>query len=117
MDAILAWRGCTNSCYCKGNRVEDELDALRPMRTTSTAAASHAPVASSGCKMLDGMLRWLFHSVADAFFASLQRCSCIKIETRDDNDIDNYLMAAPHDDHDLSDDSILFEVEIQKETA
>ncbi|BFG35756.1 hypothetical protein CerSpe_220300 [Prunus speciosa] len=37
-------------------------------------------------KKLDGLAAWLFHYVAEAFFASLQRCSCIHIDTKDDLD-------------------------------
>ncbi|GMN34266.1 hypothetical protein TIFTF001_004595 [Ficus carica] len=107
MDANPTWRGCTNSRCCIGNPVED--GSHRPMLST-TSTNSHALAASSGCKLtLDGMVRWLFHGVADTFFASLQRCSCIKIETRDDN-VDDYFKAAT--DHNLHGDEVLHEVEI-----
>nr|DAD48225.1 TPA_asm: hypothetical protein HUJ06_018162 [Nelumbo nucifera] len=38
----------------------------------------------SGCGKLDGVATWLINSVATAFFASLERCSCINIATEDD---------------------------------
>ena len=37
-----------------------------------------------GCAKLDGVAMWLINGVANAFFASLQRCSCIRIATVDD---------------------------------
>nr|DAD41562.1 TPA_asm: hypothetical protein HUJ06_015885 [Nelumbo nucifera] len=41
---------------------------------------------SPGCGKLDGMAMWLINSVSTAFFASLERCSCIRIATEGDND-------------------------------
>ncbi|PWA46078.1 hypothetical protein CTI12_AA512960 [Artemisia annua] len=39
-----------------------------------------------GCAKLDGVAMWLMNGVANAFFASLQRCSCIRIATVDDHE-------------------------------
>ncbi|KAI8548562.1 hypothetical protein RHMOL_Rhmol07G0282000 [Rhododendron molle] len=46
---------------------------------------------SPGCGKLDGMAMWLANGVASAFFASLERCSCIRIATEDDGDDANDL--------------------------
>ncbi|XP_021909069.1 uncharacterized protein LOC110823087 [Carica papaya] len=35
---------------------------------------------------LNGMANWVGTSVASAFFASLERCSCINLSTSDDSD-------------------------------
>lgn len=52
------------------------------VRPTST----HDP--PGGCRKLDGMAMWLINGVATAFFASLDRCSCIRIST-EDYDVDD----------------------------
>ncbi|KAM0027412.1 hypothetical protein Hdeb2414_s0019g00539871 [Helianthus debilis subsp. tardiflorus] len=44
------------------------------------------PPSSHGCAKLDGVAMWLVNGVANAFFASLQRCSCIRITTVDDHE-------------------------------
>ncbi|GKD17345.1 hypothetical protein Tco_1206503 [Tanacetum coccineum] len=41
---------------------------------------------NDGCAKLDGVAMWLMNGVANAFFASLQRCSCIRIATVDDHE-------------------------------
>ncbi|CAI9115999.1 OLC1v1017035C1 [Oldenlandia corymbosa var. corymbosa] len=38
---------------------------------------------------IDGMAMWIINGVATAFFASLERCSCIRIATVDDGDGDD----------------------------
>lgn len=68
--------------------------------TTSTSCASFfnlspnsvEPMAQSssnhgspGCGKLDGMAMWLVNGVTSAFFASLDRCSCIRISTHEDD--------------------------------
>ncbi|KAF3666164.1 hypothetical protein CQW23_07897 [Capsicum baccatum] len=35
---------------------------------------------------LDGLARWFGTSVASAFFASLERCSCVNLNTDDEDD-------------------------------
>ncbi|KAF3447466.1 hypothetical protein FNV43_RR12652 [Rhamnella rubrinervis] len=45
----------------------------------------------AGCGKLDGVAMWLINSVTTAFFASLERCSCIRIATVDDGDDANDL--------------------------
>ncbi|PSS17309.1 Mixed-linked glucan synthase [Actinidia chinensis var. chinensis] len=39
---------------------------------------------SSGCAKVDGVAMWFINGVASAFFASLDRCSCIRIATHED---------------------------------
>jgi hypothetical protein len=46
---------------------------------------------SPGCGKLDGVAMWLINGVTTAFFASLERCSCIRIATEDDRDEANDL--------------------------
>uniref|UniRef100_A0A7C8Z157 Uncharacterized protein n=1 Tax=Opuntia streptacantha TaxID=393608 RepID=A0A7C8Z157_OPUST len=66
--------------------------------TTSTSCSgfwtSHRPAgqraratspASCGGK-LDGVAAWLINGVASAFFASLERCSCIRVTTVEDGE-------------------------------
>ncbi|KAF4351738.1 hypothetical protein CsatB_007394 [Cannabis sativa] len=53
------------------------------VRTRSSSSSSHGK--------LDGVAMWLFNSVTTAFFASLERCSCIRIATVDDGDDANDL--------------------------
>ncbi|KAH0435602.1 hypothetical protein IEQ34_009632 [Dendrobium chrysotoxum] len=40
------------------------------------------------CDKLDRMANWLGTSVVSAFFASLERCSCINLSTTDNEDDD-----------------------------
>ncbi|PON40331.1 hypothetical protein PanWU01x14_298180 [Parasponia andersonii] len=114
MYTFLTWRGCTSSWHCKGCGRVDDSDSSRLPTQASTIRVPAAAAAS--CKMVDGLVGWLRHGLAVAFFASLQRCSCVNIDTRDeiDDDADNYLMAAA-DSHDLCGDSTL-EMEISTET-
>ncbi|XP_059452214.1 uncharacterized protein LOC132182871 [Corylus avellana] len=45
---------------------------------------------SMSCEMLDRVAYWVGSNVATAFFASLERCSCINLSTTDlDDDFDN----------------------------
>ncbi|GKV10398.1 hypothetical protein SLEP1_g21769 [Rubroshorea leprosula] len=50
------------------------------VRTSSTHHGSPS------CGKLDGVAMWLINGVAAAFFASLERCSCIRIATEEDGD-------------------------------
>ncbi|KAI3732960.1 hypothetical protein L1987_64173 [Smallanthus sonchifolius] len=49
------------------------------------------PPSTHGCAKLDGVAMWLMNGVANAFFASLQRYSCIRIATVDDHEDSNDL--------------------------
>ncbi|KAI3806651.1 hypothetical protein L1987_22563 [Smallanthus sonchifolius] len=55
------------------------------------------PPSSHGCAKLDGVAMWLMNGVANAFFASLQRCSCIRIATVDDHEDSNDLPLISND--------------------
>lgn len=66
-------------------------------------ASSAAPRAARGCaNKLDGVAMWLVNGITGAFFASLERCSCIRISTYDDEfgDEANPLIFAGGHDHD-----------------
>lgn len=41
------------------------------------------------CEKIEGIASWLGTSVASAFFASLERCSCINLSTTDVEDDDD----------------------------
>ncbi|MCD9639178.1 hypothetical protein HAX54_023554 [Datura stramonium] len=47
----------------------------RPIRSSA---------ATPSCGKLDGMAMWFVNGVCAAFFASLERCSCIRIATHED---------------------------------
>ncbi|WVZ18399.1 hypothetical protein V8G54_005721 [Vigna mungo] len=47
--------------------------------------------ASSGCGKFDGVAMWFINGVTTAFFASLNRCSCIRIATQEDGEDANDL--------------------------
>ncbi|PON65549.1 hypothetical protein PanWU01x14_115610 [Parasponia andersonii] len=59
-----------------------------PMEPKVRTSSSHG---SPGCGKVDGVAMWLINSVTTAFFASLERCSCIRIATVDDGDDANDL--------------------------
>lgn len=111
MHTIPTWRGCT----CKGCGPVAEGEANRQPMQASTATPIRSLAAAASCKMVEGLVGWLFHGVAVAFFSSLQRCSCVNIDTRDeiDDDSDNYLMAAA----DPYGDSTTIDVEISTDTG
>ncbi|KAG5065343.1 hypothetical protein HKD37_04G009406 [Glycine soja] len=54
-------------------------------RVSSTQASS------SACGKFDGVAMWFINGVTTAFFASLNRCSCIRIATEEDGDDANDL--------------------------
>ncbi|KAB2619526.1 hypothetical protein D8674_015395 [Pyrus ussuriensis x Pyrus communis] len=54
--------------------------SVEPKLRSSSSGSSH------GCSKVDGVAMWLMHSVSYAFFASLERCSCIRITTQEDGD-------------------------------
>ncbi|CAH1434921.1 unnamed protein product [Lactuca virosa] len=66
---------CSNFFHTGGNNVE---------ASRGRGAPSH-----QGCAKVDGVALWLMNGVANAFFASLQRCSCIRIATVDDHEEDS----------------------------
>ncbi|RAL39794.1 unnamed protein product [Cuscuta campestris] len=43
---------------------------------------------NSNIEKLDGLARWVGSSVASAFFASLERCSCVNLNTSDSDNED-----------------------------
>ena len=62
---------CTNLCNYKGKGVE------------RMKASNGSSCYSLSCRKLDGAAAWLCHSLAAAFFASLEWCSCIYVDTID----------------------------------
>ncbi|KAB5568850.1 hypothetical protein DKX38_002643 [Salix brachista] len=54
------------------------------VETRVRISTSHG--SSPGCGKPDGVAMWFINGVASAFFASLERCSCIRIATEDDGD-------------------------------
>ncbi|KAJ4838949.1 hypothetical protein Tsubulata_037318 [Turnera subulata] len=62
---------CTSFFNFRSNSVETRVRA---------APSQGSPV----CGKLDGMAMWFINGLASAFFASMERCSCIRIATQDD---------------------------------
>ncbi|KAG6394277.1 hypothetical protein SASPL_144861 [Salvia splendens] len=73
------------SCYCRDRWIEAD-SAVKPSPTTTTRAEVH--------KKFDGVPAWFLGGFTAAFFASLERCSCINIATKDDFDDSPPLIAA-----------------------
>ncbi|XWS41741.1 hypothetical protein CRYUN_Cryun17cG0109100 [Craigia yunnanensis] len=88
MEAIVFPRAgcCTNWCYCKGNQV---IPAIKPGIQIPTSHTSCVPA----YRKLDGVATCLMNGVAAAFFMSLERCYCIRIDTKDDDADDIHLLA------------------------
>ncbi|XP_038897735.1 uncharacterized protein LOC120085674 isoform X2 [Benincasa hispida] len=60
-----------------------------------TSSSSHG---SPACGKLDGVATWLINGFVTAFFGSLERCSCIRIATaEDDGDEANDVPLIPND--------------------
>ncbi|MCL7021671.1 hypothetical protein MKW94_025407 [Papaver nudicaule] len=76
--AISINSSSTNSCTrfhdCRGGSLEP-----------SEPSSSIRGTSSSGCNKIDGVAMWFINGVAAAFFASLERCSCININTKEDD--------------------------------
>lgn len=53
--------------------------------TTFTATSTAPRVRPPGCTKLDGVAMWVINGITGAFFASLERCSCIRISTYEDD--------------------------------
>lgn len=65
-------------CYWEGNPA-----AFQPAVQPPTN-----PGCTTSCKKLDGVAAWLLNGVAAVFFKTLERCSCINIDTVDEPDHD-----------------------------
>ncbi|KAK8552053.1 hypothetical protein V6N13_120482 [Hibiscus sabdariffa] len=78
MAATTTTSNCSGFFDLRSNEVEAK--AVKP----SSSAASDTP--PSACGKLDGVAIWFVNGVATAFFASLERCSCIRIATEDDSE-------------------------------
>ncbi|KAL4336187.1 hypothetical protein GQ457_07G024770 [Hibiscus cannabinus] len=80
MAATTTTSNCSGFFDLGSNEVEVEAKAVKP----SSSAAGDTP--PSACGKLDGVAIWFVNGVATAFFASLERCSCIRIATEEAND-------------------------------
>ncbi|XAR61988.1 hypothetical protein NMG60_11016554 [Bertholletia excelsa] len=74
MAATTSSTSCTSLFSLRANPVEPRI-----------RSSSH------GCGKIDGVATWLVNGVSAAFFASLERCSCIRIATDEDADDANDL--------------------------
>ncbi|GMH17988.1 hypothetical protein Nepgr_019829 [Nepenthes gracilis] len=63
----------------------------RPSLVGLRDRTSSNPGSSPACGKLDGVATWFINGVAAAFFASLERCSCIRVTTIEDADDANEL--------------------------
>ncbi|TYH27792.1 hypothetical protein ES288_A02G096800v1 [Gossypium darwinii] len=78
---MAATTSATSSCSGFFN-LRSNNDEPRVVRSSSSTHSSPA----GGCGKLDGVAMWFINGVATAFFASLQRCSCIRIATEEEDD-------------------------------
>ncbi|XVF39776.1 hypothetical protein PTKIN_Ptkin01aG0059700 [Pterospermum kingtungense] len=72
---------CSGFFNLRSNNVESRV--VRP--SSSSSSSAHGSPAG-GCGKLDGVAMWFINGVTTAFFASLERCSCIRIATEDDGE-------------------------------
>lgn len=70
----------TTSSSCSG------LLSFRSNSVESKIQASSSHGSPPACGKLDGVAMWFVNGVATAFFASLERCSCIRIATEEDGE-------------------------------
>lgn len=79
---------CASILNFRANSVEHQSRDVRSHQ--SSAGGPHSSNSGGGggsCTgKLDGVAMWIVNGVANAFFASLHRCSCIRIATVDDGD-------------------------------
>ncbi|OVA10676.1 hypothetical protein BVC80_53g4 [Macleaya cordata] len=69
---------CTSFFNFRGTSVEPRV----------RSSSNHGSSSPAGCSKLDGVAMWFINGVAAAFFASLERCSCINIATEEDDSDD-----------------------------
>ncbi|XVE55723.1 hypothetical protein DITRI_Ditri03aG0181100 [Diplodiscus trichospermus] len=85
---MAATTSSTSSCSgffnLRSNNVEPRM--VRPSSSSSTHGSP-----AGGCGKVDGVAMWFINGVTAAFFASLERCSCIRIATEDDGEEANDL--------------------------
>lgn len=77
---------CASSFFNFRGAAANSVDQSARVRSHSSS-----PAGSCGGGKLDGVAMWIINGVATAFFASLERCSCIRISTADDGDDSNDL--------------------------
>ncbi|KAG5018443.1 hypothetical protein GLYMA_06G048300v4 [Glycine max] len=65
--------------------------SLRSPNSVDSSRVSSTHGSSSACGKFDGVAMWFINGVTTAFFASLNRCSCIRIATEEDGDDANDL--------------------------
>ncbi|KAH7566722.1 hypothetical protein ACOSQ2_023683 [Xanthoceras sorbifolium] len=110
MDTVFITRGCTNSCHFKGTPVQGEPSVVQQPATSPSCD-------TAACRKLDGVAAWLMNSVAAVFFTTLERCSCIYIDTKDDLDdhANNYLpLIFSNNNGHLGDNVVVHEQVLQK---
>ncbi|KAK7351241.1 hypothetical protein VNO77_10539 [Canavalia gladiata] len=78
----------TTSSTCNGFF---NLRSSNPDDDSRVRESSSSSQGSSGCGKLDGVAMWFINGVTMAFFASLNRCSCIRIATEEDGEDANDL--------------------------
>ncbi|KAG6608412.1 hypothetical protein SDJN03_01754, partial [Cucurbita argyrosperma subsp. sororia] len=59
--------------------------SIRSNSMESRVRTSSSTHASPACGKLDGVATWLINGFVTAFFGSLERCSCIRIATAEDD--------------------------------
>ncbi|XP_020984660.1 uncharacterized protein LOC107461247 [Arachis duranensis] len=75
---------CSGFFSLRSSNTADETRVVRDISSSSSSSSS-----SSGCGgggKLDGVAMWFINGVTMAFFASLNRCSCIRIATDEEDD-------------------------------
>ncbi|KAE8725763.1 hypothetical protein F3Y22_tig00008146pilonHSYRG00171 [Hibiscus syriacus] len=80
MEATTSTTTTTNCSYFFNLRSNN----VQP--SSPSAHGSQPAAAGSGCGKLDGVVMWLINGVSTVFFASLDRCFCIRIVTADDGE-------------------------------
>ncbi|TKY74955.1 hypothetical protein E2542_SST03720 [Spatholobus suberectus] len=88
----------TSSSSCSGFF---SLRSPNPVRDSSSSGQG-----SSGCGKFDGVAMWFINGVTMAFFASLNRCSCIRIATEEDGEDANDDMPLMLNDGNLRHDGL-----------
>ncbi|KAL3726250.1 hypothetical protein ACJRO7_031177 [Eucalyptus globulus] len=73
------WSHVTRWCACTGGR-----EPVEPLAVAEAQSSSHVACTPACKKKLDGVALWVVSGIATAFFSSLERCSCIRLGTKDD---------------------------------
>ncbi|KMT19077.1 hypothetical protein BVRB_1g014750 [Beta vulgaris subsp. vulgaris] len=81
----------STSCNSFWNNRTGRATKARASSSLSSSSSSSSLPSHPSCGKVDNVAMWLINGVTSAFFASLERCSCIRVTTVEDGEDINEL--------------------------